>query len=47
MTDNGLTIADAAEHTGLTAHTLRYYERSGVLPTPARTPWDVPALMMI
>jgi DNA-binding transcriptional MerR regulator len=26
-----LTIAEAAEATGLTAHTLRYYERNGLL----------------
>ncbi|HET6152064.1 MAG TPA: MerR family transcriptional regulator [Marmoricola sp.] len=26
-----LTIAEAAEHTGLTAHTLRYYERDGLM----------------
>ena len=26
-----LTIAQAAERTGLTAHTLRYYERDGLL----------------
>ena len=26
-----LTIAEAAEQTGLTAHTLRYYERDGLL----------------
>jgi len=26
-----LTIAEAAERTGLTAHTLRYYERAGLL----------------
>ena len=26
-----LTIAEAAEKTGLTAHTLRYYERDGLL----------------
>jgi DNA-binding transcriptional MerR regulator len=26
-----LTIAEAAERTGLTAHTLRYYERDGLL----------------
>ena len=31
MTNHGLTIADAAERTGLTAHTLRYYERDGLL----------------
>ena len=28
---SGLTIAEAAERTGLTAHTLRYYERDGLL----------------
>ncbi|WP_264029203.1 MerR family transcriptional regulator [Cellulosimicrobium sp. SH8] len=33
-TDRGLTIAEAAEATGLTAHTLRYYERDGLLPDP-------------
>ena len=27
----GLTIAEAAERTGLTAHTLRYYERDGLM----------------
>ena len=27
----GLTIAEAADQTGLTAHTLRYYERDGLL----------------
>ena len=26
-----LSIAEAAEQTGLTAHTLRYYERDGLL----------------
>ena len=26
-----LTIAQAAEHTGLTTHTLRYYERDGLM----------------
>jgi DNA-binding transcriptional MerR regulator len=32
MTSNaGLTIAEAADQTGLTAHTLRYYERDGLL----------------
>lgn len=29
-----LTIAEAAEATGLTAHTLRYYERDGLLLHP-------------
>ena len=28
---SSLTIAEAAEKTGLTAHTLRYYERDGLL----------------
>lgn len=29
-----LTIAEAAEQTGLTAHTLRYYERDGLMLGP-------------
>ena len=29
--DRGLSIAEAAEQTGLTAHTLRYYERDGLM----------------
>jgi DNA-binding transcriptional MerR regulator len=29
--DVSLSIAEAAERTGLTAHTLRYYERDGLL----------------
>ncbi len=28
---SGLSIAEAAERTGLTAHTLRYYERDGLM----------------
>ena len=28
---SGLSIAEAAERSGLTAHTLRYYERDGLL----------------
>jgi DNA-binding transcriptional MerR regulator len=32
----GVTIHEAAEHTGLSAHTLRYYERIGLLDPPAR-----------
>ncbi len=28
---HGMTIAEVAERTGLTAHTLRYYERAGLL----------------
>jgi DNA-binding transcriptional MerR regulator len=31
MTDTGLTIAQAAEASGLTSHTLRYYERDGLM----------------
>ncbi|UWZ46830.1 MerR family transcriptional regulator [Dactylosporangium matsuzakiense] len=30
------TIAEASERTGLTAHTLRYYERAGLLAPPSR-----------
>ncbi|HEY5786949.1 MAG TPA: MerR family transcriptional regulator [Microlunatus sp.] len=36
--DQAYSIAEAAEATGLTAHTLRYYERDGLLLfPPART----------
>jgi DNA-binding transcriptional MerR regulator len=31
LDDLSLSIAEAAERTGLTAHTLRYYERDGLL----------------
>ncbi|WP_460714742.1 MerR family transcriptional regulator [Nocardioides dilutus] len=31
MDGRGLTIAEAAERTGLTADTLRYYERGGLM----------------
>ncbi|HEY4055390.1 MAG TPA: MerR family transcriptional regulator [Kofleriaceae bacterium] len=31
-----LTIAEAAEHTGITTHTLRYYERVGLLAPVSR-----------
>jgi aryl-alcohol dehydrogenase-like predicted oxidoreductase/DNA-binding transcriptional MerR regulator len=34
--DEGLTIAEVSARTGLTAHTLRYYERAGLLKAPAR-----------
>src|SRR4051794_40937434 len=30
----GLTISDAAAETGLTTHTLRYYERAGLMLDP-------------
>lgn len=33
-----LTIAEVAERTGLTAHTLRYYERAGLIAPVARAP---------
>jgi DNA-binding transcriptional MerR regulator len=31
VVSTSLTIAEAAEQTGLTAHTLRYYERDGLM----------------
>ncbi len=31
MTPTGMTIAEVAERTGLTRHTLRYYERDGLM----------------
>ncbi|MBT9554280.1 MAG: MerR family transcriptional regulator [Hydrogenophaga sp.] len=33
-----LTIAEVAERTGLTAHTLRYYERAALIAPVARAP---------
>jgi DNA-binding transcriptional MerR regulator len=33
---DGYTIAEVAERTGLSAHTLRYYERAGLLSPPER-----------
>jgi DNA-binding transcriptional MerR regulator len=33
------TIAEVAEQTGLTAHTLRYYERAGLIQSPTRV-WN-------
>jgi DNA-binding transcriptional MerR regulator len=35
--DVALTIAEAADRTGVTAHTLRYYERIGLLTVPRDT----------
>lgn len=32
--DSGLSIAETADRTGLTAHTLRYYERDGLMLQP-------------
>jgi DNA-binding transcriptional MerR regulator len=34
----GLRVAQLASTSGLTADTVRYYERAGLLPAPARTP---------
>ncbi|TQF68845.1 MerR family transcriptional regulator [Rhodococcus spelaei] len=31
LSDPGMTIAEVAARTGLTAHTLRYYERDGLM----------------
>ena len=37
--DPNLSIGETAERTGLTTHTLRFYEREGILPRPVeRTP---------
>jgi len=32
--DEGLSIAEAAQRTGVSTHTLRYYERAGLVVTP-------------
>ena len=37
VTDRGLTIEEASERTGVSAHTLRYYERIGLLGPVRRT----------
>lgn len=34
---DGLTIGEASEALGMTPHTLRYYEKAGLLPTIPRT----------
>ena len=33
-----MNIKEAAEVSGLTSHTIRFYERKGVLPVPPRSP---------
>ncbi|MGY4644571.1 MerR family transcriptional regulator [Cellulomonas sp. URHB0016] len=38
IADTSLTIAEAAEVTGLTTHTLRYYERDGLMLAVDRAP---------
>lgn len=38
VTDRGLTIEEASERTGVSAHTLRYYERIGLLAEVPRGP---------
>ena len=40
QTRGGLTITQLADRTSLTPDTIRYYERSGLLPPPARTAGD-------
>lgn len=37
---NGLTVAQVAAQVGVRPDTLRYYERIGLLPVPARTSGD-------
>lgn len=34
----GMTIAQVSQRTGLSTHTLRYYEKEGLLPFVERTP---------
>ncbi len=34
--ERGLTVQEAADRTGLTAHTIRYYERIGLIPSIER-----------
>ena len=35
--DKQRSISDLARHAGVSAETIRYYEREGVMPRPART----------
>jgi DNA-binding transcriptional MerR regulator len=35
-TDRAYTVQEAAEQTGLSVHTLRYYERAGLIPSVGR-----------
>jgi hypothetical protein len=43
MASNELTISDVAERTGLTRHTLRYYERDGLMLGVGRDGSDIVA----
>jgi DNA-binding transcriptional MerR regulator len=38
ITQHGLRVGELAEAAGVPADTVRYYERVGLLPPPARTP---------
>jgi DNA-binding transcriptional MerR regulator len=38
VADRGLRVGELAEAVGVAADTIRYYERSGLLPPPRRTP---------
>ena len=38
VTPRGLRVSELADMVGLTSDTIRYYERAGLLPPPARTP---------
>lgn len=41
------TIKEASEHTGLSAHTIRYYEREGLIPFLARDKNNTGFLIMM
>jgi MerR family mercuric resistance operon transcriptional regulator len=36
MTQGGIPIGDVSQRTGCNIETIRYYERIGILPSPAR-----------
>jgi DNA-binding transcriptional MerR regulator len=36
--ETGITVQQAADRTGLSAHTIRYYERIGLIPSIRRAP---------